>query len=130
MYALDTNSLSYYIKGKGRVAERLLAEPPSNVGVPSVVLCEIAYGAARAAAPTGLKERLAAFLRVFRVLPFGEAEARTAARIRVELEKAGKPIGAHDVLIAATALEQRATLVTHNRKEFGRVKGLRLEDWY
>jgi tRNA(fMet)-specific endonuclease VapC len=130
MYALDTNSLSYYIKGKGRVAERLLAEPPSNVGVPSVVLYEIAYGAARASAPVGLRERLAAFLRAFRVLPFGEAEARTAARVRVELEKAGKPIGPHDVLIAATALEQRATLVTHNKKEFGRVKGLRLEDWY
>jgi len=130
MYALATNSLFYYLKGKCQVAERLLAEPPSNVGVPSVVLYGIAYGAARANAPAGLKERLGAFLGAFRVLPFGEAEARTAARIRVDLEKAGRPIGPHDVLIAATALEQRATLVTHNTKEFGRVKGLRLEDWY
>jgi tRNA(fMet)-specific endonuclease VapC len=130
MYALDTNSLAYYIKGKGRVGERLLAEPPSNVAVPSVVLYEIAYGAARASVPAALRDRLAAFLQAFRVLPFGEAEARTAARIRLELEKAGKPIGPHDVLIAATALERGATLVTHNRKEFGRVKGLRLEDWY
>jgi tRNA(fMet)-specific endonuclease VapC len=130
MYALDTNSLSYYLKGKGQVAERLLAEPPSNVGVPSVVLYEIAYGAARATVPARLGERLGAFLHAFRVLPFGEAEAWTAARIRAELERAGRPIGQHDVLIAATALEQRATLVTHNTKEFGRVKGLRLEDWY
>lgn len=130
MYALDTNSLSYYLKGKGQVAERLLAEPPSNVGVPSVVLYEIAYGAARASAPPGLRERLRAFLRGFQVLPFGEAEARTAAKIRVDLEKGGRPIGPHDVMIAATALEYQATLVTHNTKEFGRVKGLRLEDWY
>ena len=93
MYALDTNSLSYYLKGKGQVAERLLAEPPSNVGVPSVVLYEIAYGAVRANAPAGLKERLGAFLGAFRVLPFGEAEARTAARIRVDLEKASRPVG-------------------------------------
>jgi tRNA(fMet)-specific endonuclease VapC len=130
MYALDTNSLSYYLKGKGRVADRLLAEPPSNVGVPSVVLYEIAYGAARASAPAGLTERLGAFLGAFRVLPFGEAEAQTAARIRVDLEKAGRSIGPHDVLIAAIALEHSATLVTHNTKEFGRVNGLRLEDWY
>lgn len=130
MYALDTNSLSYYLKGKGRVAGRLLSEPPSNVGVPSVVLYEVAFGAARVAAPAGLKERLEAFLRAFRVLPFGEAEARTAAAIRVDLEMAGRPIGPHDLLIAATALEHGATLVTHNTKEFGRVKGLRVEDWY
>jgi tRNA(fMet)-specific endonuclease VapC len=130
MYALDTKSLSYYLKGKGRLAERLLAEPPSNVSVPSVVVYEIAYGAARAAAPAGLSGRLVAFLKAFRVLPFGEAEARAAARIRADLEASGRPIGPHDVLIAATALEHGATLVTHNTKEFGRVKGLRLEDWY
>jgi tRNA(fMet)-specific endonuclease VapC len=69
MYALDTNSLSYYLKGKGRVAERLLTEAPSDVGVPSVVVYEIAYGAARTTAPRGLKQRLAAFLRAFPSCP-------------------------------------------------------------
>jgi tRNA(fMet)-specific endonuclease VapC len=130
MYALDTNSVSYYLKGRGRLAERLLAEPPSDVGIPAVVVYEIAYGAARAGAPPGLSGRLGSFLAAFRVLPFGEAEARTAARVRADLEASGRPIGPHDVLIAATALEHGATLVTHNTREFGRVRGLRLEDWY
>jgi tRNA(fMet)-specific endonuclease VapC len=130
MYALDTNSVSYFLKGRGRVAERLLAQPPSNVGLPSLVLYELAYGAARSQAPADLRGRLDALLRSLQVLPFGEAEARAAAQIRVGLEKAGKPIGPLDLLIAATALEQRAVLVTHNTKEFRRVKGLRLEDWY
>jgi tRNA(fMet)-specific endonuclease VapC len=130
MYALDTNSVSYFLKGRGRVAERLLAQPPSSVGLPSLVLYELEYGAARSQAPADLKARLAALLRSLRVLPFGEAEARAAARIRADLEKAGKPIGPFDLLIAATALEQQAVLVTHNTREFRRVKGLRVEDWY
>ncbi len=130
MYALDTNSVSFFLKGRGRVGQRLLAEPPANVALPAVVLYELEYGAGRSQAPAPLRGQLDALLRALRVLPFAEAEARAAARIRLELEQAGKPIGPLDVLIAATALEQRAVLVTHNVKEFGRIKGLRLEDWY
>lgn len=130
LYALDTNSVSYFLKGKGHVGERLLATPPTSVGLPSVVLYELAYGAARAKAPRGLVDKLEAFLGSLRVLPFGEPEARTAARLRLALEGAGQPIGPLDLLIAATALEQQAVLVTHNTREFARVDGLRLEDWY
>ena len=130
MYALDTNSVSYVLKGRGRVAERMLALPPRDVGIPSVVLFELEYGASRSEAPRGLRDRLGVLLGSLRVLPFGEAEARAAARIRLGLEKAGKPIGSMDLLIAATALEQRAVLVTHNLKEFRRIPGLRVEDWY
>lgn len=130
MYALDTNSLSYFLKGRGRVAERLLAEPRSNVGLPAIVLYELEFGAIRSAAPANLKGRLDALLRHIRVLTFGAREARLAARIRAALEQGGEPIGALDLLIAATALGHGAVLVTHNVKEFSRVAGLRLEDWY
>jgi tRNA(fMet)-specific endonuclease VapC len=130
VYALDTNSVSYFLKGRGGVAERLLAEPPRSVGIPSVVLYELDYGAARSDAPHGLRERLDVLLGTLRILPFGAAEARAAARIRLELEKAGKPIGPMDLLIAATVLEQGAVLVTHNTREFRRIQGLLLEDWY
>jgi tRNA(fMet)-specific endonuclease VapC len=130
VYALDTNSVSFFLKGRGRVAERLLAEPPANVSVPAVVLYEVEYGAGRSQAPAALRGRLDALLGTLRVLPFAEAEARAAAEIRLELERSGKPIGPLDVLIAATAREQNAVLVTHNVKEFRRIRGLRLEDWY
>ncbi len=69
-------------------------------------------------------------LRFLRVLPFGEAEVRAAARIRARLEGEGKPIGPLDVLVATTALEQQAVLVTHTTREFRRMTGLRVEDWY
>jgi tRNA(fMet)-specific endonuclease VapC len=130
MYALDTNSVSYFLKGKGRVAQRLLEQPPANVGIPSVVLYELQYGALRSQAPVNLKARLDELLRSMRVLPFGDAEARAAAHIRARLESEGKPIGPMDVLVAGTALEQQAVLVTHNTKEFRRVRGLRVEDWF
>lgn len=53
----------------------------------------------------------------------------TYARLRSDLERHGTPIGANDMLIAATALYWNATLVTHNTDEFSRVSGLQLEDW-
>jgi tRNA(fMet)-specific endonuclease VapC len=64
------------------------------------------------------------------VLPFGEAEARTAALIRTDLEQAGTPIGPLDVLIAGTALAHGGTLVTRNVREFGRIRQLNVVNWF
>jgi predicted nucleic acid-binding protein len=64
------------------------------------------------------------------VLPFGQEEAFSAAQIRDDLERKGVAIGPYDVLIAATAVSHRATLITHNRKQFKRVDALKMEDWY
>jgi len=62
--------------------------------------------------------------------PFGQKEAESAARIREQLEKKGTPIGPYDILIGGTALCIHATLVTHNLKEFKRIKDLHVIDWY
>jgi len=53
-----------------------------------------------------------------RLLPFGAKEARSAARIRTDLEAVGKPIGPYDVLIAGTALANGAILIARNVREF------------
>ena len=130
MFALDTNTVSYFLKGIGRVAERLLATPPREIALPAVVLYEIEVGAASVGISRKRRTQLDALVAAASVLPFGLETARTAAGIRVRLERQGSPIGPLDTLIAATALESRATLVTHNVREFGRVKGLEVEDWY
>jgi tRNA(fMet)-specific endonuclease VapC len=70
------------------------------------------------------------FISLVNVLPFAENEARAAAGIRIELEKNGAPIGPFDLLIGGTALAHHAILVTHNTKEFDRIKKLQIEDWY
>lgn len=63
------------------------------------------------------------------LLPFGTAEAEQAAQIRSLLKTTGQPIGAYDVLIAATALQHNLIMVTANVREFDRIPSLQVENW-
>ena len=130
MYVLDTNSVVFFFKGEGRVAEALLARKPDEVALPAIVLYELEVGVLRSKDPGRRRGQLDTLVEATRVLPFGRGEARTAARIRTELERSSDGIGPLDTLIAATALANRGTLVTHNMREFRRVRGLTVEDWY
>lgn len=114
----------------GKVANRLLAIPPGEIALSTIVLFELEVGIAKSIAPRKRKAQLQEFARLVNIVPFDAAAARSAAGIRAKLEKRGVPIGPYDVLIAASAMVNNCTLVTHNQKEFGRVKGLRIEDWY
>lgn len=128
-YTLDTNTLSYYLRGEGRVSERLRARSPQQLSLPAIVVYEVNFGLRRASRRVQL-EGFARMVQVMTVLPFDTEAADHAARIRVELEEAGTPIGPTDLLIAATARRHGRILVTHNRREFDRVSGLTIEDWY
>jgi len=130
MYVLDTNSVVFFFKGEGRVAERLLAQKPAEVALPAIVLYELEVGVARSKSPARRRQQLNTLLDATRVIPFGPVEARAAAGIRAQLEPSGQGIGPLDTLIAATALAARGTLVTHNTREFRRVRGLSVVDWY
>jgi tRNA(fMet)-specific endonuclease VapC len=130
MFLLDTNTLIYFFKGQGKVAERLLSQPRSQLLLSSVVLYELETGIAKSTDSKRRRQQLETLANAMTIAPFGKNEALQAARLRAALEKAGKPIGPEDTLIAATALSQRATLVTHNTREFSRVSGLKLEDWF
>lgn len=130
MYALDTNSLIYFFKGLGRVGARVLSVPLGEVALPAIVLFEIETGLAKSTSPQRRRKQLDELLAVVQILPFGTKEARAAATARASLERAGQQVGPFDVLIAGTALSHRATLVTRNVREFSRVPGLAVEDWY
>lgn len=130
MFVLDTNTLIYFFKGMGQVPEKLLAHSPKEIGIPAVVLYELEVGLAKSAQPEKRRQQLAEMLAVMTILPFGAVEARQTAQIRATLEQTGEPIGPYDLLIAGTALAHNHILVTHNVKEFSRVAGLQLEDWY
>lgn len=130
MFVLDTNSLIYFFKGEGEVGRRLLATPPAEVAVPTIVVYELEVGIAKSSAPIRRRAQLDRLLDVVTVLPFGPAEARAAAAISAALEAAGTPIGPLDALIAGVALANRATLVTRNLREFGRVPELAVESWF
>jgi len=130
MYLLDTNTLIYFFKGMGRVAENLLSRSPKEIAVPSIVLFELEVGIAKSDSPEKRQQQLSSLTSVVSTIPFTYKEAKTAAIIRAKLEKAGTPIGPYDTLIAGTALGVNCVLVTNNTKEFSRVENLRLEDWF
>lgn len=130
MFVLDTNTLIYFFKGQGGVAGHLLATPPRDIGIPTIVLYELLVGIAKSAAPEKRTRQLRDFTSLARLLPFGPAEAEQAASLRAALEGVGTPIGPLDTLIAATALTHQASLVTHNTREFQRISQLTLVDWY
>ena len=130
MYALDTNTVIYFFKGMGRVGEHLLATPPSEVVLPAVVLYELAVGIAKSSSSKKRRAQLDQLLRTISILPFSREQARASTEIRARLEKLGTPIGLLDTLIAGTALQAGATLVTRNVEEFGRVPNLSTENWY
>ena len=122
MLALDTNTVICFFKGMGRVAENLGKEAPRDIALPAVVLYELEVGIARSPRPRQRRESLDALLEVIHILPFDERAASASAGMR--------GLGPIDTLIAGTALAHSATLVTHNTKEFSRVRGLRLLDWF
>lgn len=101
-FALDTSTLSYYMRGEGGVAARLAATSPNMSPLPAVVVYEIHYGLLRAQR----KAQLAAFERMVAVrrgAGGGRRGGQTRGDIRWALESASTPIGLHDVLIGATA---------------------------
>lgn len=130
MVALDTNTLIHFYKGTGRVAERMLARPLTDISVPSVVVYELEIGFLRSADPDARRAQLRSFLANVTLLHLGEAEAKAAARIAVALASRGTPIGPLDTLIAGTALANGATLVTRNVREYARIDGLTVENWF
>jgi tRNA(fMet)-specific endonuclease VapC len=127
---LDTNTLIYFFKGMGEVEENLFSYSPKNIFIPSIVIYELQVGIAKSNNPQKREKQLATLLEQINVIEFGEREAKASALIRADLEKKGTPIGPIDILIAGSAKAHNLTLVTHNTKEFMRVEGLDLKDWF
>lgn len=130
MFVLDTNTLIYFFKGQGRVADRLLSIQPRDIAIPVITLFELETGLRKSPAPEKRRRQLTALTDLVTVIPFGIREAEAAATIRATLEQLGQPIGPYDTLIAGIALAHNATLVTRNHAEFSRIDGLHLTDWY
>lgn len=129
-WLLDTDTLIYLLKGKPlSVGVRLKRIPAERLCVSTVSLAELAYGAEKSARREQALQAATAVAERFTVLPFDPGAAFVYGQVRAGLERAGKPIGANDLLIAAQALAAGATLVTNNTREFSRVAGLRLENW-
>jgi tRNA(fMet)-specific endonuclease VapC len=129
-YLLDTNTCIRILNASSpALLARQRVTPASQVRLCSVVKAELWLGAEKSQRSAQIQQKLALFFARFRSMPFDDAAARAYASLRAGLEASGTPIGPNDMLIAATALANDLTMVTHNTAEFRRVPGLRLEDW-
>jgi tRNA(fMet)-specific endonuclease VapC len=128
-YLLDANILSDLMRNPaGRVAGRIAQAGEDQVCTSIIVIAEVRYGIAKARSRR-LAAQLAAILGGIEVLAFEAPADAVYGDIRTLLERAGSPIGANDMLIAAHALSLGLTLVTDNEREFSRISGLPIENW-
>lgn len=128
-WMLDTNTLSELIRNpRGALKDRLESTAPDAVCTSIVVACELRFGARRKGSEM-LTKRVEQLLDTLLILPLDPPADEHYADIRTTLERAGTPIGSHDLFIAAHARSRSLTLVTHNIREFARVPDLHVQDW-
>ncbi|MDO8678106.1 MAG: type II toxin-antitoxin system VapC family toxin [Acidobacteriota bacterium] len=127
-FMLDTDTVSWALRGRGAVSARVLEHRPSQLCVSSITLAELRFGA-DAKGSRRLHGLIDTFVATVAVLPFDEAAADRFGPVATALAKRGEPIGTFDTLIAAHALSLGLTLVTNNIKHFRRVVGLETANW-
>ncbi|MEB3289070.1 MAG: type II toxin-antitoxin system VapC family toxin [Leptolyngbya sp.] len=131
MYLMDTNVCIRLLNRNGSPAfiQKFSSRSPTDFRLCSVVKYELYYGAYKSSRKSQNLEKIEQFFDQFQSLALDDESAKLAGKIRSQLTTQGIPIGPNDVLIAAIALANNLTLITHNTREFGRVGGLQLEDW-
>jgi tRNA(fMet)-specific endonuclease VapC len=130
MYLLDTNIVSYWMRGDRSLMDKIRSYSPSDLSLSTITLAEILYGIEKS--PIKKKERRTKIDRICSQLelhPFDEPAAEKYALIRARLERDGLIISGRDLQIASISMANRLCIVTHNTKEFNRIKDLTVEDW-
>ncbi len=130
IYLLDTNTCIGYISRRSlSIFRHLTSLSRQDVVLCDIVKLELDYGAYRSSRQERNLAVLSEFFNEFVSLPFDGHTAEIGGQIRAQLADLGTPIGSNDLLIAAIALANNLTLVTHNTREFSRVAGLQIADW-
>ena len=130
IYLLDTNVCIHLLRERNPIIlNRFTQHISADILLCSVVKAELLYGARRSQRAEANLQLLKTFFAPLRSLPFDDKSAEHYGQIHADLLDQGSPIGPNDTFIAAIARAHDATLVTHNTREFGRVAGLKLEDW-
>jgi len=128
-YMLDTNICIYVIKNRPARLRDRFNEVADQLCISIVTLAELIYGAEKSARPHQNLTAVKQFCERLDVLPFAERAATHYGQLWAELERAGQPIGTHDMMIGGHARSEGLTVVTNNLREFQRMPGLRLENW-
>jgi tRNA(fMet)-specific endonuclease VapC len=128
-FMLDTNICIYILKNYPSSLRHRFDQVLAHLCISSITLCELSYGTEKSLQRDKSNEELTLFSDRIEVLSFSANAAQHYGQIRAALERAGTPIGIHDLLIGAHARSEGLTLVTNNRREFDRIPGLLVENW-
>jgi tRNA(fMet)-specific endonuclease VapC len=127
-FLLDANVVIGLLNdATSKLARRARREKPADIAISAIVAHELFYGAFKSQRATQNVASIDSLQ--FEVLAFDKEDARQAGEVRALLAARGTPIGPYDVLIAGQAKSRNLILITNNTDEFGRVPGLRVDDW-
>lgn len=128
-YMLDTDICIYTINERPAAVRRAFGlHQSAGLGISSVTAAELYFGAARTGSQRNL-DALRRLIATLEVASFDAVAAEVSGSLRAWLASQGTPIGPYDTLIAAHAHALGVTLVSNNTREFGRVPGLKVENW-
>lgn len=128
-FLLDTNTASEIIRERNpTVRANVAAAPAGSLWLSSISQGELLFGLEKRGNPRELSRLVHAFLLRVAILPWNADCAMRYAALRHRLERAGKPLSAMDLLIAAQSIAVGATLVSSDRA-FRHIKELKLVDW-
>ena len=128
LFMVDTDTVSFALRGLGEVATRLASHKRSELCVSAITVAELRFGADKRKSRR-IHRAIDAFLTGVDILPFDGTAAAKFGGVAAALASSGVPIGQMDTLIAAHALSVNATLVTNNERHFLKVAGLKVENW-
>jgi tRNA(fMet)-specific endonuclease VapC len=130
-YMLDTNVCIDYLKGNSEnIRDRIVSAPDGTLCISAITLSELMFGVENSSNREKNLVALNFFLLKIDIVPYDDQAASAYGEIRKQLRQEGNIIGGMDMLIAAHARSSDSILITHNTREFNRVRGLRIEDWY
>jgi tRNA(fMet)-specific endonuclease VapC len=129
MFLLDTDTVIYSLKGQEAVIRNLEDHRHDTLKISAITLMELYYGAYKSEKATGNLARVRRIENAFDVIAVDYSISETFGMVKAALETQGIPLDDFDLVIAACALANNMTLVTNNEKHFGRVDGLKLENW-
>ena len=128
-YALDTNILTYYLKGNEKVMNKVDNEALNgNVIIPPFVYFEIK----KWLLANNSKNKLLAFEKLFSIYGIDVIEKKTldlSLSIYIKLRKIGISIDDGDLLIAAYCIQNNYILITNNDKHYTNIENIQVENW-
>ena len=128
IYLLDTDTISHIVRNHPKAIKNLIKHEEDEICISVITYAELYYGLEKKGS-----ERLFNEVRVItgkcRIIDFNASQSEIYGKIRLELEKSGTPLGDMDMLIAAAAMSEKAILITHNKKHFSKIRGIKVDDW-